>query len=104
MSDLAIQQVLTQMRALQSAGGMESASNVQQGPNFAEMLGQSINRVNEAQQNAGELRTAFEQGDPMVSLTEVMIASQKARVSFEAMAEVRNRLVEAYQEIQRMSI
>ena len=33
-----------------------------------------------------------------------MIASQKARVGFEAMKEVRNRLLEAYQTVSRMQV
>jgi flagellar hook-basal body complex protein FliE len=39
-----------------------------------------------------------------VNLPEVMIAWQKASLSFQAMTEVRNRLVNAYQEIMNMPI
>ena len=39
-----------------------------------------------------------------VTLPEVMIALQKASLSFQAMTEVRNRLVNAYQEIMNMPI
>jgi flagellar hook-basal body complex protein FliE len=43
-------------------------------------------------------------GDPNVNLVDVMIASQKASVAFEATVQVRNKMVEAYQEVMRMSI
>jgi len=75
-----------------------------QGADFGNMLKQSIDRVNETQQAAGALSDAFSSGDKDVELTEVMLALQKADVSFTAMSEVRNRLVEAYQEIMRMQI
>ena len=39
-----------------------------------------------------------------VDLTEVMIASQKASVSFQAMTQVRNKLVQAYQDIMQMPV
>lgn len=105
MSDLAIQQVLTQMRALQAqaAGGVEQ-SNATQGTGFAQLLQQSMDRVAENQNTAAELSTAFSRGDADADLTSVMIAMQKSRVSFQAMVEVRNKLVEAYNEIRQMPI
>jgi flagellar hook-basal body complex protein FliE len=47
-------------------------------------------------------RDAFESGDANVSLAEVMVASQKASVSFQAMLQVRNKLVEAYKDVMNM--
>ncbi len=64
----------------------------------------SINAVNEAQTTASDMAAALERGDKSVTLPEVMIALQKASLSFQAMTEVRNRLVNAYQEIMNMPI
>jgi len=50
------------------------------------------------------LRESYEMGDPEVDITQVMIASQKSTVAFEAMTQVRNKLVTAYQEIMRMPV
>ena len=50
------------------------------------------------------MAAALERGDKSVALPEVMIALQKASLSFQAMTEVRNRLVSAYQEIMNMPI
>jgi len=50
------------------------------------------------------MATAYEQGDPNVDITRVMIASQKASVSFEALTQVRNRVVQAYEDIMKMPV
>ncbi len=101
MSEMNINQVLAQMRAMsiEASGKPQAAS--QEG-DFAVMLKQSIDAVNNTQKSSGELAKAFEMGDPDVSLAEVMIASQKASVSFQAMVQVRNKLVEAYQDVMNM--
>ncbi len=53
---------------------------------------------------SGALAKAYEQGDPGVALSQVMVASQKAGVSFQALTQVRNKLVEAYQDVMKMPI
>ncbi|BES71979.1 flagellar hook-basal body complex protein FliE [Marinobacter nanhaiticus D15-8W] len=71
---------------------------------FGDMLKQAVNQVNDLQQTSGDMRTAYEQGDPNVDITRVMIASQKASVSFEALTQVRNRVVKAYEDIMNMPV
>ncbi len=71
---------------------------------FGSMLKQAVDAVNESQMKTGELQTAYQMGDPNVDLTEVMIQMQKSSVTFEAMTQVRNRLVTAYQDIMNMPI
>jgi flagellar hook-basal body complex protein FliE len=71
---------------------------------FAELLKGAVNKVNEHQSEASRLRTAYEQGDPTVDLPQVMIQAQKASVSFQAMTQVRNRLVTAYEDVMKMPI
>lgn len=73
-------------------------------PNFQVMFKNAIDSVNQKQQSANELATRFEMGDPNVDLPEVMIALQKSSVSFQAMTQVRNKLVEAYKEIMNMPV
>jgi len=75
-----------------------------QGPSFADMLSKAVGSVNETQQTAGELAKAFELGQGGVDLTQVIIASQKASVSVQALTQVRNKFVQAYQDIMQMSI
>jgi flagellar hook-basal body complex protein FliE len=71
---------------------------------FADMLGQAIGKVNDVQQASSQLSNAFEIGKSGVDLTDVMIASQKASVSFQALTQVRNKLVQAYQDIMQMPV
>ncbi|MBZ0333968.1 flagellar hook-basal body complex protein FliE [Marinobacter sp. JH2] len=73
-------------------------------PSFNDMLGKAVNGVNDVQKQASELRTAYEMGDPNVDITRVMIAAQKSTVSFEALTQVRNRVVRAYEDIMNMPI
>jgi len=72
--------------------------------NFGDMLQQAIDNVNGLQQNTGDLRTRFDQGDRSVSLSDVMIASQKSGVAFDATVQVRNKLIESYKEIMSMPV
>ncbi|HUO95039.1 MAG TPA: flagellar hook-basal body complex protein FliE [Steroidobacteraceae bacterium] len=69
---------------------------------FGSVLKSSINEVNGLQQSAAALATAFEQGQPGIDITRVMVEAQKANLAFRAMTEVRNRLVSAYQEVMNM--
>lgn len=73
-------------------------------PDFQTMFSNAIDGVNEKQMQSSSLAKRFEKGDPQVDLPEVMIAAQKASVSFEAMKEVRNKLVEAYKDIMNMPV
>jgi flagellar hook-basal body complex protein FliE len=107
MSEIDINQLLSQMRTMeaQAKGASQQAGNDEAGgADFAAMLRQSIDKVNEMQQEAGKMATALELGDPNVDLAQVMVALQKASVSFQAMTQVRNRLLSAYQDIMNMQL
>ena len=84
-----------------ASAGVNAGENVK---GFGEMFQQAISSVNSTQQQASVLANSFEQGDPQVSLAQVMVASQKASVSFQALTQVRNRLVDAYKDIMNMPI
>ncbi|MDD2140829.1 flagellar hook-basal body complex protein FliE, partial [Pseudomonas putida] len=56
------------------------------------------------QQASGQFAKAFEVGNAQVDLTQVMIASQKASVSTQALVQVRNKVVQAYQDIMQMPV
>lgn len=71
---------------------------------FGDMLKEAVGQVNDLQQTASSMRTAYEQGDPTMDISRVMIASQKASVSFEALTQVRNRVVKAYEDIMNMPV
>jgi len=102
-----ISQVLAQMRVMAAQTQAIPARPVEQtqpGISFGDVLSKSINSVNDLQQTSNDLKTRFTQGDETVSITEVMIASQKSSLAFTAMAEVRNKLVDAYKEVMNMPV
>jgi len=115
MSTLAVEQVLAQIRSLsaQAGSGLSpttlspvslDATSATGAPGFAQLLKQGIDAVNSSQQSADALASAWEKGTPGVDLARVMIETQKASVSFQALTQVRNRLISAYQDIMNMSI
>ena len=106
MSSMEISQVLAQMRVMAAQAGAPAISEpaAGNGVSFQQLLSDSIGRVNDLQQTAGALKTGFEQGKEGIDLAQVMIASQKASLSFNAMVEVRNKLVDAYKDVMNMPL
>jgi flagellar hook-basal body complex protein FliE len=70
---------------------------------FASVLKESLTEVNKMQQEADKAITALATGEK-VSLHDTMIAMEQADVSFRLMMQVRNKIVEAYQEILRIQV
>lgn len=106
MSDVAINQVLSQMRAMQALARNESPSSAESrvDGSFSELMSQSIDQVNNSMQEAKAIAAKFETGDPSVSLAEVMINAQKASIQFSGMTEVRNKLLTAYKDVMNMPV
>ena len=105
MTTTNIEQVLSQIRTMSAmASGGTEAQEDSAGVSFNSLLKDSINEVNERQLQATELKQAFELGESDVNLAEVMVAIQKSSVSFEAMVQVRNKLIDAYKEVMNMPI
>ncbi|EJM08641.1 flagellar hook-basal body complex protein FliE [Pseudomonas sp. GM102] len=100
--------LMLDMRSMQmdAMSAPKSAAAVPEvgGSSFSDMLGQAVNKVNDTQQASSQLASAFEIGKSGVDLTDVMISSQKASVSFQALTQVRNKLVQAYQDIMQMPV
>lgn len=108
MDRSAIDSVLSQLRAVQSAAvGQPAAAKAApavQGASFGDVLKNSIDQVNSTQQKAGEMTRAFELGSSDVNLHDVMVQMAKANISFQTMIQVRNRLVSAYQDVMNMQV
>ena len=71
--------------------------------NFSNLLQQSIEKVNAAQQDSSIRMHDVETGASQ-DILGTMLASQKASISFQALVQVRNKAVSAYEEIMRMQI
>ncbi|SEK50757.1 flagellar hook-basal body complex protein FliE [Pseudoxanthomonas sp. GM95] len=119
----AISSILSQIRAHESrtregvsnaidVGGFGNVGNVgrsnettpSNGAGFGQLLSKAIDNVSETQANASSLQTAFELGDPRADLARTMVAMQQSQIAFRATVEVRNRLVQAYQDVMNMPV
>jgi flagellar hook-basal body complex protein FliE len=106
MNEINASQLLSQIRTLGASLQSPSPPPVTDAgaTSFGSLLKNSIATVNESQLQAENMKTAFETNATDTSLAEVMIATQKADLSFRAMTEVRNKLVNAYEEIMNMPV
>lgn len=106
MNEIGMNELLSQLRALstQAQGRALPAETAAPQGGFQTLLKNSIEGVNQTQRQAETLAQAFEAGEPNVDLSNVMVAMQKANISFQAMVQVRNKLVSAYQEVMSMQV
>lgn len=72
-------------------------------PGFTELFSNMIDSVNEIQSDSSHLQEAFMNGEP-VELHEMMIKAQEAGIAMDLLLEVRNKFINAYNEIMRMQI
>jgi flagellar hook-basal body complex protein FliE len=71
---------------------------------FSQALKTSLSQVSASQEAADKLGQRFAMGDDTVSLSDTMIAMQKANIDFQATVQVRNKLISAYHEIMNMQV
>jgi flagellar hook-basal body complex protein FliE len=96
---------LQQLNSVSSDNPLASTGAVSpgNGGNFANVLGDFVNDVAQKQAAAGSAVTGLLSGQN-VSLHQAMISMEEANVSFQMMVEIRNRLLDSYQELMRMQI
>lgn len=70
---------------------------------FGDQLADSLRSVSQLEHRADATATAFAAGEP-VPVHEVMVATTESRLAVDALVAVRNRAVEAYQEIMRLQV
>ncbi len=73
------------------------------GASFGDVLSQAVSGVNATMQNA-EVQKAKVMSGETNNLHQAMLSIQEAGVAFSLMTEVRNKMVESYQEIMRMQV
>ena len=71
---------------------------------FSTVLQESLDQVNSSQEAAKQLGERFAQGDEQTSLSDALLASQKASLALQTAVQYRNRFVAAYQNIMNMQI
>lgn len=83
--------------------GMDNSDSSTKGTSFGEFLNSAIQQVNSLQQESEKLNEALALG-LTDNIHQVMIASEKASVAMQFTLQVRNKILDAYQEIMRMPI
>lgn len=105
MNDIQMSSLLGQLRSLSARAAVQSPSIAPAAPStagFGDVFRSALESVNRQQTDAARLTQDFERG--RAELPDAMLAMQKSQVSFKAMTEVRNKLVQAYQDILNMPI
>lgn len=104
--------LLAQMRVAAAAAGLREPGEVAQsgtgkqagGVDFSNVLKNSLDGVSRAQEKSESLQQAFVMGSDKVSLSDTMIAMQKASINFQTTVQVRNKFIQAYNDIMNMQV
>lgn len=106
MNVSAVDNLLAQMRVAAAAAGLrEPSQSTQTGKlDFSNVLKSSLDSVSQAQSKSEAMQKAFVLGDDKVSLSDTMIAMQKASINFQTTVQVRNKFVQAYNDIMNMQV
>lgn len=74
-----------------------------EGASFAESVTKAVAEVNELQKTADDAAISLAKGE-IEDVHQAMIAMQKARLAMDFTIQVRNKVIEAYQEVMRMQV
>ncbi len=107
-----IEAMVAQLRAAAAqtappGGGVAKAGDAARAAgaaDFSTALKSSLDQVNQVQLQAQQLSERFAMGDSTVSLSDAMISMQKSSIALQQTIQVRNKLVQAYQDIMNMGI
>jgi flagellar hook-basal body complex protein FliE len=83
--------------------GINSPAESPETEKFSDFLSRAIGSVDDLSRESDRLAVDLALGKP-VELHQVMLAASKAQIAMELFIELRNKLIEAYQEISRMQI
>jgi flagellar hook-basal body complex protein FliE len=104
MSNINTVNLFNQMQSMAAnAEGSIADTQATQSP-FSAVFQKAMNQVSNLSEHADSLKTRYELGDSKVSIGEVMIATQKSNIGLEAAIRVRNKFLQAYQDIMGMPV
>lgn len=106
MNTSAVDNLLAQMRVASAQAGLRETAQTGGTPkvDFSNVLKSSLDGLAQVQAKSESLQKAFVMGDDKVSLSDTMIAMQKAGINFQATVQVRNKFVQAYNDIMNMQV
>ena len=81
----------------------KTKDSFQNNNSFSNTLKEKLNEVNEKQIQAEDTTEAFVKGD-VKNVHKVMLKTEEAKLSLELAVQIRNKMVEAYQELNRMQL
>lgn len=109
-----INEMLSRIRDISNKQKVFSENNIAQSSvqaaksgNFQETMSavkDVFSHVNSLQIESEKVKDAYLTGDKNVSMSQVLIASQKSKLAFEGLVTVRNKILEAYKEIMNMPV
>ena len=96
-----------QIAASRPSGEGQAQSSKVKGPSFSQQFSEAmvdtLREVSNVQQSATALSEAYQAGED-VPLTDVVVAMQKSSLAFETTLQVRNKVLQAYQDIMNMPV
>ena len=95
-------QRINALLSLEPTAVRENRKEAQEGASFGDVLANAIRQVEQDQRHANEMAVRLAAGE-VEDIAQVMIASERASLSLNLAIQVRNKVIEAYQEIMRMT-
>ena len=103
-----ISEMLSRIREISNKTDVfNGGSTVTSTRNFSDVMSMAKNvvtDVNQAQTQSETLKNAYISGDSSVSMSQVIVASEKSKLAFEGLIAVRNKILDAYKEIMSMPV
>jgi flagellar hook-basal body complex protein FliE len=102
-----ISEMLSKIREMSNKSKVFSETNTTQASGFDNVLSatkNSIAHVNQTMTESDALKNSYIAGDSNVSMSQVILASQKSKLAFEGLLTVRNKILDAYKEIMNMPV
>ena len=98
-----IQAVNATKLPMMPSGGAGSTSAATAEKSFGNLLMEALDNVNDLQQKADQASTDLATGK-IEDISQVVIAAEKAAVALQLTIQVRNKMLESYQEMMRMQV
>lgn len=101
-----LEQIQHQANSIANTGNTLSIRNTKnsESVSFSGLLVNSLNNINQLQTSAKSQAENYLAGKPGIGLNDVMVTMQKSSIALNLGVQVRNKLVNAYQEIMNMSV
>lgn len=104
MSDINTVNLFSQMQSMAAKAEGALVGTESNQVSFSSVFQNAMSKVSDLSDKADSLKSRYELGDSKVSIGEVMIATQKSNIGLEAAVRVRNKILQAYQDIMSMPV